>query len=125
MPYENRNIFLAQMPALTLQYQETELDNKTAAESNWKQPEVRHFYFSEKPRRLLFSQVSQEFKCQFIYVLPASENGMRQVQKYQMWILSKTVCIKVEMLLRALRDKQGQSDYRRKPHLGRCADRNE
>lgn len=56
MPYENRNIFLAQMPALTLQYQETELDNKTA-ESNWKQPEVRHFYFSEKPRRL-FSQVS-------------------------------------------------------------------
>ena len=34
MPYENRNIFSTQMPALTLQYQETELDNKTAAESN-------------------------------------------------------------------------------------------
>lgn len=27
MVYENRNICLAQMPALTLQYQETELDN--------------------------------------------------------------------------------------------------
>ena len=70
------------------------------------------------------SHLEDESELVRLYVLPASENGMRQTQEYQMWILSKIVCIKVEMLLHALRDKQGQSDYRRKPHSGRSADRN-